>query len=97
MKRWMLFVPVAALTAFAGVLGLRLGDQPSDTDIINRYAAAYLAMAPEGALASDCAARPHPDQAVRMVITCADPNGVTTNYFVGSRGATVPEPQGPSA
>lgn len=97
MKGIVLFLPLAALVVFAGYLGLRAGQVPSETELINRYAAAYLASAPHGAKATDCAARPHADEAVRMVITCAAPNGVTTHFFVGPRGEALPVPQGPSA
>ena len=97
MRRWIYFLPVAALVSFAGYLGLRSGDLPSDTDIINHYAAAYLAMAPEGALATDCAATPHADPAVRLVVSCSNSSGLTTTYFVGPRGEALPEQQGPSA
>lgn len=93
----MIFLPVAALATFAGVLGLRMGDRPTDTEIINRYAAAYLAMAPEGALATDCAATPHADPAVRLVVRCSHTSGLKTTYFVGPRGETLLEQQGPSA
>ncbi|WP_296424918.1 hypothetical protein [Yoonia sp.] len=92
MKRWMIFAPVAGLAVFAAVLGLRLGGQPSETDIINRYAAAYLATAGVGAKPTDCAATTHPDPAVRMVVTCSHASGVVTTFFVGRRGETLPFP-----
>ena len=96
MKRVYLFLPIAVLVAFAGYLGLQTGQVPSDTDIINRYAAAYQESAPNGAKLTDCAATPHPDAAIRMVIVCAHPFGVTTTYYVGPRGEALPEPQGPT-
>lgn len=97
MMRWVYFVPLVALVIFAGYLGLRSGDLPDETEIINRYAAAYLETAAEGAKATDCAASPHPDVAIRMVINCTHETGLTTTYFVGPRGEAVPEPTGPSA
>lgn len=96
MKVAYFFLPVAALVAYAAYLGLQAGQLPSETEIINRYAAAYLATAPEGASPTDCAATTHPDDRVRMVINCAHPSGLTTTYFVGPRGEALPEPQGPS-
>lgn len=95
--RWLYFVPLGALVAYAAYLGWQRGQLPTETEIINRYAATYLAMAPEGAQPTDCAATSHPDAAIRMVITCAHPSGLTTTYFVGPRGEALPEPQGPSA
>lgn len=94
----MVFIPVAALAVFAGVLGLRMGQVPSETEIINRYAAAYLDMSPAGASLTDCAATTHPDPGVRMVITCVHPNGVATTFYAGPRGEPLPDPhQGPAA
>ncbi|EBA10640.1 hypothetical protein [Roseobacter sp. CCS2] len=97
MKRAYLFLPLAALVAFAGYLGLQWGQVPSETDIINRYAAAYMETAPSGASPTDCAASPHPDPDVRMVINCGHPFGLTTTYFVGPRGEALPAPAGPEA
>lgn len=97
MKRWMYFIPVATLVVFAGFLGLRNGDVPGETEIINRYAADYLSTAPEGAELTDCVATPHPDEAIRMVIICTHESGLITTYYVGPRGQALPEPQGPSA
>ncbi|SIT80856.1 hypothetical protein SAMN05421665_1174 [Yoonia rosea] len=97
MRRAYFFLPLAALVALAAYLGLQYGQVPSETEIINRYAAAYLASAPDGAKPTDCAATPHPHDSIRMVITCSHPSGLITTYFVGPRGEALPEPQGPSA
>ncbi|MDX8349518.1 hypothetical protein SLH49_16160 [Cognatiyoonia sp. IB215446] len=97
MRRWVYFLPVAALIVFAGYLGLRSGGIPNETEIIDRYAAAYLATAPNGASLTDCSATPHPDDAIRMVINCAHPSGILTTYYIGPRGEALPAPQGPSA
>ncbi len=96
MKRLYLFLPLVGLVAYAGYLGLQVGQVPGETEIINRYATAYLATGGEGASLSDCAATPHPNEAVRLVINCVHPSGLTTTYFVDLRGAALPEPQGPS-
>ncbi|MEO1638989.1 MAG: hypothetical protein AAFU41_07040 [Pseudomonadota bacterium] len=97
MTRRYLFLPLIALIIFTAYLGLRFGQVPSETEIINRYAATYLATAPEGAQPTDCAAAPHPDEAIRMVITCAHASGLTTTFFVGPRGGSLLPPEGPSA
>jgi len=94
MKRAYFFLPLAALVALAAYLGLQYGQVPDETEIINRYAAAYLQTAPAGASLTDCAATTHPDPAVRMVINCVHPFGLTTTFFVGPRGETLPAPQG---
>ncbi len=96
MTRTLFFLPLGALIVFAAYLGLQRGQLPSETEIINRYAAIYLDTAPAGASATDCAAAPHPDPAVRMVISCAHPSGVTTTFYAGPRGQSLPQPQGPS-
>jgi len=95
-KRTVFFLPLAALLVFVGYLGFQRGQLPSETEIINRYAATYLQSAPEGAAATDCAASPHPDPAVRMVINCVHASGLTTTFFVGPRGNSMPTPQGPT-
>ena len=97
MRRAYFFLPLAGLVVFAGYLGLQVGQVPSETEIINRYAVAYLESAPSGARATDCAATPHPAPEVRMVINCVHPMGLTNTYFVGPRGEALPEPQGPDA
>ena len=98
MKRRLIFLPFGALVAFAAYLGWQHGQIPSETEIINRYAAAYLAVAGQGAQPTDCAATIHPDPAVRMVITCIHPTGVETTFLVGPRGEALPQTsEGPSA
>ncbi|PUB19059.1 hypothetical protein [Yoonia sediminilitoris] len=97
MNRKAYFLPFAALTIFVAYLGLRIGDVPTETEIINRYAAAYLETAGDGARPTDCAATPHPDPAIRMIIACTHPSGVLTTYYAGPRGESVPQPEGPSA
>jgi len=97
MKRLYFFLPLLGLLAFAGYLGWQRGQIPSETDIINRYAAAYLDSAPAGASETDCAATSHPDEGIRMVINCLHPFGLTTTYYVGPRGEALPQPQGPNA
>ena len=96
MKR-LFFLPLAALIGLVAYLGFERGQIPSETEIINRYAAAYLETAPTGAGPTDCAATPHPDAAIRMVITCTHPLGLTTTYFAGPRGEALPQPPGPAA
>ena len=97
MKRSYFFLPVVALLGLAGYLGLKSGRLPDEAEIINRYAAAYLDVAPSGASLTDCAASPHPDPDVRLVINCLHPLGLTTTYYVGLRGEALPEPAGPEA
>lgn len=96
MTRWMYFIPFAALVVVAGIVGYRMGQLPDETEIITRYAASYVAMAGAGAALTDCAATTHPDPAVRLVINCAHPGGLTTTFYVGPRGEALPQPSGPA-
>ncbi len=88
---------LALLCLAAAWLGLRAGRVPSETEIIDRYAAQYLERAGAGARATDCVARPHSDRAVRLVVTCAAPDGTRAIFFAGRRGQPVPPPAGPDA
>ncbi len=92
----MFFIPFAGLVVVAGIVGYRAGQVPNETEIINRYAAIYVSMAGDGAALTDCAATPYPDPAVRLVINCANPSGLTTTFYVGPRGEALPEPTGPA-
>ena len=89
MKSVLFFLPLAALIAFAAYLGLRAGRLPSESEIIDIYAAAYLSMAPEGARSTDCVATPHPSPDVRLEITCTHATGVQTTFLAGPRGGAV--------
>ncbi|WP_322892736.1 MULTISPECIES: hypothetical protein [unclassified Yoonia] len=92
----MFFIPFAGLVVVAGIIGYRMGQMPSETEIIARYAATYVAMAGDGAALTDCVATTHPDPAVRLVINCAHPDGLTTTFYAGPRGEAMPQPQGPA-
>jgi hypothetical protein len=94
MTRWPVFIPVAALTVFVAYLGLRLGEIPSETQIITQYAEGYVSVAGVGARLTDCAAAPHPS--ARMIILCHHNRGTTYRYIVGNRGQLIRN-EGPSA
>ena len=94
MNRQALFLPLAALVVLTGYLGLRLGQPPSETEIIARYAARYVAEAGPGAQVTDCAAAPHPQ--ARMVVVCHHSDGASYRYVVGARGGLI-RSGGPSA
>jgi len=84
------FLPLVGLVAFSGYMGLRLGQVPTDTEIINQYAERYLATAPTGAEVTDCAAVPHPSDAIRMIVHCVHESGVAATFFIGPRGRELP-------
>ena len=82
--RWII-TPIAALTVLAGYVGLQLGQPVTETDIINQYAAIYVAENGHAAKMTDCLATPsqHPD--VRLVVRCTHPDGTIHSYFAGPR------------
>lgn len=94
MRYWAFFLPVGCLVAFAAYLGLRAGQVPTETEIINRYAAAYVAEVGDGAAVTDCAATPHPHDAIRMVVVCQPAQGDPMTFLVGPRGGLVSEGEG---
>lgn len=74
--RWLFWTPLAVLAVGAGLFGLRLGYAAltlSETDVINHYAARYVAEAPGGA-PSDCVAFPGPARSgIWLVVACGQP------------------------
>ena len=97
MRRSALFLPFGALVLFAGYLGWRESKIPSESDVINHYAARYVAEAADGADVTDCFARPHYGTQVRLVVVCEHPTGAVTRYYVGLHGQLLPEPELPDA
>lgn len=73
------------MVVFGAWLGWQLGQPQSDTTIITAYATDYIDQT--GGEATDCAARPSSDPAVRMVIDCLRPSGAGVRYVIGPRGA----------
>ena len=78
-----LFLPVALLAVFAGYLGWRAGQPVSETDILEAYAARWVAV--EGGEATDCAGQPDPRAEVRMVVRC-ERGGRAMVWYVDARG-----------
>lgn len=96
MTRPWFFLPVSLLVTFAAYLGLRAGYVPTETEIINRYAALYVSDTGGGAQLTDCAATPHPDPAIRMQVICQPVEGEPVTFLVELRGRLV-EPQNQGA
>lgn len=96
-NRRLVLLATGVLVLPAAYFGYRLGSVPTETEIINRYAAIHVQLAGDGAAATDCAARPHEDPAIRMVITCQGPNGTGAVFYAGKRGEALPAPEGPDA
>lgn len=82
MPRWLLWTPVAALTAAMALFGLRAGvayTHLSESDVINRAAQSYLSGGQDRS-ASDCSARPSQQDRVWLVVTCQAAGGTSETY-----------------
>lgn len=85
----MFFVPVMALAAAVAGIGLMLGGRfvgTTETEVIERYAARYLAEAGAGAVRSDCVARPAQSEGLWLVVACDLRGGARFEYFVDAYG-----------
>jgi len=83
-------LPLAALLAISGALGLMWGLRsvpPGDTEIIEAVAAAFVAET--GGEMTDCFARPGPSADIRMVVTCAAPDAPPWQRAVDPMGRII--------
>ncbi|MEM8577650.1 MAG: hypothetical protein AAGF60_07340 [Pseudomonadota bacterium] len=94
----MWWLPFGGLLAAVAVLGLRYGGQAAaltETDVINTYAARYVAAQGEGARLTDCVARPGQGE-VWLVVSCTAPGGTPIyDYHVNRFGALIDPPAPP--
>ena len=73
--RWMWWAPLGLLLLVVALLGLRWGSVVAaltETDVINHYAARYVAEGPEGAQETDCVARPDARGDVWLIVSCGE-------------------------
>ena len=83
-------LPLAALLALAGALGLYLGVSsvpPGESEIIERYAAEYVAQT--GGARTDCYGVPSGVEGVRMIVICEAEGSEAWFRAVDARGAPV--------
>ncbi|MEY1555040.1 hypothetical protein AB3Y40_05345 [Yoonia sp. R2331] len=93
--RW-LHLPFAGLICLAAVLGWRTGQPVTETEIIDRYAAKYVATFGAGARLTDCVATAgHGD--VRLVVRCQHSDGRQAVYPAGAKGQLLDMAGGPEA
>ncbi|WP_295315642.1 hypothetical protein [Roseobacter sp.] len=88
MPAWLWFAPLVAIILVLGLWAFRLGwivATITETDVINRWAAHYLATAGGDARASDCVARPG-RETVWIIVTCEGPQGRRFDYPVDRLG-----------
>ncbi|MDR9394589.1 MAG: hypothetical protein RI571_09795 [Roseovarius sp.] len=89
MPRWVWFLSLGGLVAVVAGLGLLLGGRAvltTETAVIERVAARYVAEAGGGAAVSDCAARPARSARLWLVIACDAGEGPKRTYFVDDYG-----------
>jgi len=88
--RWLFFTPLLALVLAVAGIGLLLGARlvlTTETDVIERVAARYVAEASPQAQLSDCQARPAQSDGLWLVVVCASAQGQGgVAYFVDRFG-----------
>ncbi|WP_293440094.1 hypothetical protein [Planktotalea sp.] len=88
MPRWLLWMPIAALTVATALFGLRAGWHVSDlneSDVISRAATDYL-LGGDGRQATDCAAKPSDQRGVWLIVTCTSRDGASEVYEASRYG-----------
>ncbi|MFN4158552.1 MAG: hypothetical protein ACK4GO_09140 [Gemmobacter sp.] len=93
-----LWLPVMALTAFAGALGATQGLRAAargETPVIEAMAARYLATSGPDARATDCQARPGTGMLGWLVVSCGPPGQPARHYHVNRLGWLVQETAAP--
>lgn len=88
-RRWLLFVPLAALVAVAAGIGFLLGGRAvltTETDVIEAVADRYLAEAGAGAERTDCQARVAQSDGLWLVVICENAEGAGYEYFIDRFG-----------
>lgn len=85
---WLLWAPLAALTAATAVFGLRTGWQVAtltETDVINSIAADYVTNAPNRKI-TDCSAAPSKRAGIWLTVTCAPTDASAQQFHVNRFG-----------
>ncbi len=96
MNRWVIMMPVAGLAGLAAILGFRMGQPMTETEIINRYAAEYVETFGGEAMLTDCIATAGKGT-VRLIVQCTHADGRRAVFPAGNRGELLPLTEGPEA
>ena len=91
MPRWLWWTPFGLLILGFALIGLRSGwmaARMTETDVINHYAADYVANGPAGAALSDCVAVPGAVAPIWIVIRCGQ-GEMMRQYPVDRQGRLV--------
>ena len=89
MPRRLALIPLAAVVAAGVAMALLLGARAvttTETEVIDRVAARYVAETGAGARPSDCAAVPARSAELWLVVTCAPDKGDGREYFIDRFG-----------
>lgn len=89
MPRWLWWAPLVVLTLAAGLVAFHQGwirAHLTETDVINHYAARYVAQAQGEAEVTDCVAQPGTGRGVWLVIRCRRPGAPVGMLFPVDHG-----------
>ncbi|MEM7075614.1 MAG: hypothetical protein AAGA28_06905 [Pseudomonadota bacterium] len=89
MPRWMWFLPLAGLLIGGATLAYMMGVRASrttETEVIERVAAAYVSEAGNAADRTDCRAVPAQSPGLWLVVICERQNGAGVEYFIDRFG-----------
>lgn len=78
--RLILIIPLLIIGGLLAIVGLRLGVMvatTSETDVINRYAAKYVATYPETGAIEDCHGLPGEGRGVWIIVVCSEDRPAT--------------------
>lgn len=92
MPRWAFLLPLLAVVAAGIGLALLLGWRAAtttETDVIEKVAALYVADVGDTAQRTDCSARPALSDGLWLVVTCAGSAGKGVDYFIDRYGRIV--------
>ena len=88
MPRWVWFAPLGLLVVLLALWGFRLGwivATISETDVIEKWTARYLAEIPQGR-ATDCTGQPGTAPPVWILVSCVAPSGERYDFPVDRLG-----------
>ncbi len=88
MTRTALILPFVALCGAAAYFGYQAGRIPSETELIDSFAARYIQERGQGARLTDCEAYAGVEP-VRIELRCRHADGDLTIYRIGKRGANL--------
>jgi len=92
MRAFTLYAPVVLFTVFAGYMGWRMSQMPTESDLINLAATDYMRAEESRGntpLKTDCQGRPGADANIKVIVVCQPahlPNGKVYQYYMDKWG-----------